>query len=497
MLATTLAATHVGFDGQLISVQCDASNGLPGLSIVGLGDKAVEQARERVRGAIRNSGFSFPPRKLTINLAPADIPKDGTGYDLAIAISILVATGQLAPESVERCLFWGELGLDGLIRHTRGTLATIELADSHSLLGAYIPADDCQSIGSYNHSKIYGITTLQSLVDHLRGSSVIQPILNDETRNTVVNITTNMSSIRGQLLAKRAMEIAITGGHNIILSGPPGCGKTMLSKAASELLPPLSAPELAETTKMHSLAGMKPPEGLNRPFRTPHHSASMIALVGGGASPRPGEISLSHNGVLFLDELPEFPRYVIESLRQPLEDGIVTIARAQRSVSYPAKFMLMATQNPCPCGYLGHATKSCVCTPGAVVRYSQRLSGPLVDRFDMAISMMALSEVELDATAEEESSESIAPRIAVGRKAAEKRLGTGRTNSSMTASELDTLLCIDDAARRLAKSAVSKLALSGRGYHRLLRVSRTIADLAGSTSVRHADIAEAMLYRAI
>jgi len=423
MLATTYAATHIGFEGQLVSVECDLANGLPGFAIVGLGDKAVDQARERVRGAIRNSDLVFPPKKVTVNLAPADVPKDGTGYDLAIAVAMLIATEQIAAGMTEQCLFWGELGLDGSLRKTRGVLAAAELAAEQGKTELYIPLANAEEAQLITTITVYAVANLHELYRHLIRERPMTPLETGKITQIDVNNTTDMADIYGQAQAKRALEIAAAGGHNLLMSGPPGCGKSLLAKSAVTLLPPLSSAERIETAKLYSLAGLDYPGGTPRPWRSPHHTASHVALIGGGAWPRPGEISLSHNGVLFLDELPEFPRMVVEALRQPLEDGAISIARANGAVSYPARFILIATQNPCPCGYAGDVTHTCNCSPNVISRYQRKLSGPLLDRIDLVVNLVAVTRAQLSEAKKAEPSHIIAKRVVAARTRQSKRFG--------------------------------------------------------------------------
>jgi len=501
MLAKIFSGTTVGLDGVLIEVEVDiAERGFPGFTIVGLPDKSVDEAKERVRAAIINSSFSMPDTRLTVNLAPADIPKVGSAFDLPIAVGILAASGMIKKEKLKDCLFLGELSLKGDLRKVSGVLPIVLMAKKKRINEIFIPLENVKEASLVEGVNVYGVVNLKDLVLHLNDDIKINPYPY-QSMNQILKPDYEylFEDIKGQATAKRGCEIAAAGFHNILFKGPPGTGKTLLSKAFPSIMPPLEKEEMMEVTKIYSIAGF-----LNdfyfisqRPFRSPHHTISRIGLVGGGSTPTPGEISLAHRGVLFLDEFPEFPRSVLESLRQPLEDGKVTISRIQGSLTFPSRFLLIAAANPCPCGYLGHPKKPCRCLPGAIIKYKKRLSGPLLDRIDLHIDVPPVEEDELTNEANLETSEMIRQRVIKARERQKQRFKGLKiyTNSEMSSSEIKKFCQLTKEAVSLLKQAISRLSLSARSYFKIIKIAQTIADLAGKEKIDSVEIAEAIQFR--
>ena len=492
-VAKTLGCALWGLETALVTVEVDVANGLPHLAIVGLPDTAVQEARERVRAAIRNAGFEFPLRRVTVNLAPAERRKEGAGFDLPIALAILRATGQLRSDPDGVCL--GELALDGTLRPVRGAMPRVRRALAAGIRRAYLPAENAGEAAALGAEAI-PLTSLRAAVEHLDGITRIAPAA-PPPPGRQPSWTVDLADIVGQETPKRALEIAAAGGHNLLFVGPPGTGKTLLARALPSILPPLDADESIEASAVHSVAGLIDPERpllVARPFRAPHHTASRLALVGGGTPPRPGEVSLAHAGALFLDELGEFHGSVLETLREPLEEGAITISRAGGAATYPARFVLVAAMNPCPCGHNGDPGAECVCLPDAVDRYRSRISGPLLDRIDLRVHVPRVPYERLRTADRREASATVRERVCAARARMSPR--GSRTNAELTIAGVRRHCRLDDPADALLADAMRMRRLSARGYHRLLRVALTVADLEGRDAIGAEHMATALLLRA-
>ncbi|MGD0779224.1 MAG: YifB family Mg chelatase-like AAA ATPase [Dehalococcoidales bacterium] len=501
MLAKVISGAIVGLDGAIVEVEVDILSGLPKVIIVGLPDAAVEESSERVRSAIRNSGGDFPMKRIVVNLAPADLKKAGPAYDLPIAVGILLSSEQVEAD-ISDTMFLGELSLDGTLRHTNGVLPLVALAKDEGIPNVIVPEADAKEAALVEGINIIPIASLSQLVSYLRGEIPAPSVTIDSKISEIAPLMnyTDLADIKGQEHVKRALEVAAAGGHNVIMCGPPGSGKTLLARALPSILPPMTNEEALEVTKIYSVSGLLPadkPLVRRRPFRAPHYTISNAGLVGGGHFPKPGEISLSHKGVLFLDELPEFGHSLLEVLRQPLEDKIVTISRAQGRVTFPSSFMLVGAMNPCPCGYYGDPFHKCTCPPSLVSRYQRRISGPFIDRVDIFVEVPHIDYEKLTDKRLGETSDKVQARVTKARERQLQRFNGSKltSNAEMTPSEIREFCHIEDAAQSLLKAAMKQLYLSARAFHRILKLALTIADLESCDIIKANHIAEAVQYR--
>ncbi len=501
MLAKVKSAAVLGLEGRLVDVEVDISNGLPAFTIVGLPDTAVQEARERVRAAIRNSGFTFPMKRIVVNLAPADLKKAGPSYDLPIAVGILFSSEQVSAD-VSQTILLGELSLDGSLRHTNGVLPMVALAYGEKIPTIMVPEADAREASLIKGAKIIPIASLSQLASYFQGEIPAPEYKSTEVQedSPPTSSISDLAYIKGQEHVKRALEVAAAGGHNIIMCGPPGSGKTLLARSLPSILPPMTTEEALEVTKIYSVSGILPsdtPLLRQRPFRSPHYTISNAGLVGGGHWPKPGEISLSHRGVLFLDELPEFGHSLLEVLRQPIEDKVVTISRAQGRVTFPANFMLVGAMNPCPCGYYGDPFRQCTCPPSLVSRYQRRISGPFIDRVDIFVEVPRIDYEKLADNKLGEHSAQVQARVKTARSLQLKRFeGTRLTsNAEMTPTEIREFCRVEESAQSLLKTAMKQLYLSARAFHRILKLARTSADLEDSDIIKAHHVAEAIQYR--